>query len=415
MKIKKIFINGVILCFTVIITLLICEGLTRLIYTQPLRNKRIVENKYWGWSYQSGLSYQLSNESERYWIKTNSKGLVGLAEHKYEKSEDTFRILVLGDSFMAAENVPAEKGFCRLLEEGLNKNSGKKIEIINAGVAGYGTDNEYLFYSNEGYKYKPDLVILSFLTANDIFDSSNELVKRFYGSNDKPYFDLDDREDLQLHNYPFERVSNTNALYIIKNYLRNNFKLYDVLGDNIKAQSYLSGLMLKIGLIKERPNVVDPLNIPIPFQIYAKVYDNQWDRAWKITKKIILKLNEDVRKNNGNLFIVVLANPEQVHDFHWREITKKYKSMKIEEFDLEKPDAIMKQFCKENHLACLNLLPYFKMEADQNNVLLHALPKDAHWNAKGYALAAKVVTENLKKQNPQLKINSTGWPHAASK
>ena len=44
---------------------------------------------------------------------------------------------------------------------------GCPVEVINGGTAGYSTDQEYLFYRDEGRKYAPDVVVL-FVYQNDI-------------------------------------------------------------------------------------------------------------------------------------------------------------------------------------------------------------------------------------------------------
>ena len=42
--------------------------------------------------------------------------------------------------------------------------------MINAGVSGYSTDQELLWYRNEGIKYETDLVILV-IAGNDVGDN----------------------------------------------------------------------------------------------------------------------------------------------------------------------------------------------------------------------------------------------------
>ena len=41
---------------------------------------------------------------------------------------------------------------------------GCQAEVINGGTVGYSTDQEYLFFRDEGRKYAPDVVILGPLT-----------------------------------------------------------------------------------------------------------------------------------------------------------------------------------------------------------------------------------------------------------
>lgn len=101
-------------------------------------------------------------------VSINSKGLRDV-EHNCEKEEGIFRIVVLGDSFMEAYQVPLEQSFPRLLEKNLNKRSSKKVEVINLGVGGHGTarmtvtpvaiNAQVIFLETHGKKIKHTLVL----------------------------------------------------------------------------------------------------------------------------------------------------------------------------------------------------------------------------------------------------------------
>ncbi|MEO1994439.1 MAG: hypothetical protein ABGZ17_04110, partial [Planctomycetaceae bacterium] len=68
-------------------------------------------------------------------------------------------------------------------------------QVINTGVSGWGTDQELLFLEHEGFKYQPDIVVLTFFIGND---PDNNSKSRQYGL-DKPLF-VD--TDLKLTNVP---------------------------------------------------------------------------------------------------------------------------------------------------------------------------------------------------------------------
>ena len=92
------------------------------------------------------------------------------------KPPDVFRMLVLGDSFVEAMHVPLEVTFPRVLEQQLNGNAkGARIEVMSAGVSGYGTASELLYFEREGKRYQPDLVVLAFYPGNDVKNNSPTL------------------------------------------------------------------------------------------------------------------------------------------------------------------------------------------------------------------------------------------------
>lgn len=111
-------------------------------------------------------------------IKINSKGLRDY-EHEYTKPNNTIRILGLGDSITAGAGVNFEDTYLSLLEKKL-KDNGYDVEIINGGVGGYEFDQEYSFFTEELYKYDPDILILQ-ISLNDIGQVNIDKVKDLTG------------------------------------------------------------------------------------------------------------------------------------------------------------------------------------------------------------------------------------------
>ena len=107
----------------------------------------------------------------------NAKGYLGDC-YPYKKAKDTKRIVFLGDSFTGSIQVPYEKTFVNIIQSIIqNKYPKKKIEAINLGIGGYGTDQEYFTLINEACKYSPDLIIHCVFLGNDIRDNSYQLYK----------------------------------------------------------------------------------------------------------------------------------------------------------------------------------------------------------------------------------------------
>ncbi len=66
---------------------------------------------------------------------------------------------------------------------------GRNVEVLNTGVSGWGTDQQYLYFKSEGHLYQPDVVVLAFYVLNDFLEI---MVSRQHGHN-KPFF-----RDLEL-------------------------------------------------------------------------------------------------------------------------------------------------------------------------------------------------------------------------
>lgn len=98
---------------------------------------------------------------EFHYVQTvNSSGLRG-PEIAATKPPDTYRILVLGDSFVMGKGVADDEPFPRLIGERLEGADGEAVQVLNAGVDSYTPLLSYLQlrYRLEGLE--PDLVILA--------------------------------------------------------------------------------------------------------------------------------------------------------------------------------------------------------------------------------------------------------------
>lgn len=118
-----------------------------------------------GWRHRADVTKTFENEwGERVVVATNAHGNRGRA-HPPERRPGTRRVLVLGDSFTEAVQVGEEDLFTSRLEAARSD-----LEVINAGVAGYGTVQEYLYLRDEGLAFRPDVVLLM-LYGNDLSDN----------------------------------------------------------------------------------------------------------------------------------------------------------------------------------------------------------------------------------------------------
>jgi lysophospholipase L1-like esterase len=80
------------------------------------------------------------------------------------------RILLLGDSVVVGFEVAYEDTFGALLEGHLARALGVPVQVVNAGVRGYGTDQSLLYFREHGRLLEPDLVV-SFFSYNDPEDN----------------------------------------------------------------------------------------------------------------------------------------------------------------------------------------------------------------------------------------------------
>lgn len=199
-NLRGLLINLSLITVSLLFTLFLSEIALRLLgfapmYVSPERDRFWKYDALLGWTHEPGQEGVFETPQFRTAVKINEKGLRD-GPHSYERQDDRKRILVLGDSFAWGYGVEESERFSQLLEKSLN------VEVINAGVSGYSTDQELLWYRNEGIKYDTDLVILE-VAGNDVGDNDQQLVSTVYY---KPRFVLEDGQ-LVLKGYPVPKTS----------------------------------------------------------------------------------------------------------------------------------------------------------------------------------------------------------------
>lgn len=86
------------------------------------------------------------------------------------KPANTYRVAVLGDSFVEGLQVPTDKKFTQLLNKAVKLSNGKDIQFINFGTSGYSTAQEYMLMKKQVFNYAPDMVLLCY-NSRDIFEN----------------------------------------------------------------------------------------------------------------------------------------------------------------------------------------------------------------------------------------------------
>ena len=128
----------------------------------------------------------------------NSDTLNERFDYQPKKTDSTFRIITLGDSFTYGIYVNTSDNYPEQLEEKLKSfkcGSYKKFEVINLGVDGYDVQYSVERYRIRGVKYNPNLIVW-FLKDDDIIQiqeltskSIDEMIK-----SGTPAFDEKTRE-----------------------------------------------------------------------------------------------------------------------------------------------------------------------------------------------------------------------------
>jgi lysophospholipase L1-like esterase len=197
---RSLLINLLLIAASILFALFLSEVALRLIgfkplYVSPERDRFWKYDSLLGWAHQPGQEGIFETPQFQTVVRINKNGLRDRTR-SYERQNDSDRILVLGDSFAWGYGVEESERFSQLLEEEMD------VEVINGGISGYSTDQELLWYKNEGIKYESDLVVLV-IAGNDVGDNEQPLVSTIYY---KPKFVIENGQ-LILTNYPVPKTS----------------------------------------------------------------------------------------------------------------------------------------------------------------------------------------------------------------
>ncbi|TMQ57951.1 MAG: hypothetical protein E6K72_03140 [Candidatus Eisenbacteria bacterium] len=143
----------------------------------------------YGWRNRPGAHGFFQTREYRMEVRIDSLGL-RFREVTRSKPAGTYRILGLGDSFAFGHGVAADSGFYAVAERALDARSraagGPRVEIVNTGVGKWGTAQEYLYLTREGFGFEPDAVALAFCIDNDFANNEEESVVRRVGDRLEP-------------------------------------------------------------------------------------------------------------------------------------------------------------------------------------------------------------------------------------
>ena len=158
-----------------------------------------------GWSLKPGSSGRYVGPAPypiefREWVRINSLGLRGPEVDQVPAGGR--RVLVLGDSQVAGFEVAEERTYSSLLQARLTDDLARPVQVVNAGVRGYGTDQAYLLYRSRLRSLRPDAVVFH-ATPNDEEDNTTlHRMRRLFG---KPAFRLDPNGALRVIGTPVPR------------------------------------------------------------------------------------------------------------------------------------------------------------------------------------------------------------------
>jgi hypothetical protein len=344
-----------------------------------------------------------------YWLKEGG-GYVSVnregwrdREHALAKPPNTLRIAVLGDSFAEAMQVNQDEGFCEVMEkalQGCGDLRGRQVEVLNFGIAGFGTAQELLTLKHRVWQYAPDIVLLAFTSGNDLADNSPVLNRK----DSVPFFVLKDGRPVLDDSRTRQAEKVWRAIEAKRNWLG---RFYIWRHDHVRvlqvldyAQEVLRDWwMAKVtgeatGGVKQ-----GAVGAGMFVDIYHAPRDQVWKDAWQVTEALLLKIRDEVVQKGARFGVVVMSNDIQVNPD--KAIGKKLAGNPGVE-DVFYPDHRVERLCQSHGIAVLLLAPGFQKYAYRDHIFLHGFKTSfrntlgsGHWNRDGHRLAGETIARWL--------------------
>jgi hypothetical protein len=379
------------ICFA----LLAAEGLLRLARPlSPEQSQLITQyDSILGWSKKPMARATFETPEYTVTETTNSHGLRG-PETTYEKPRNTYRILILGDSFAEGYAVDLDSTSARVQERLLNAVGDRHYEVINGGTQGYSTDQELLFFDAEGRRYHPDLTILLFY-VNDVWYNAQPR----YWRGSKPLFARVSGR-LALTNVPVPKPDPNEFAFAMRGrtgiagwarrsdaWLGLHSRLYNFARNVVNQSPALSGLAIRLGLA-EAPNEL---------RAWKKIPDPDLEHAWALTESILARLQQEVAGSGSRLLIFYVPTRPTIYPDDWRLTKRKY-AMGDSAWSPEQDAVVLNSICERARIACINPVARFRVEAERLRPAGARLyfSRDAHWNSAGHRLAGGILADYVR-------------------
>jgi hypothetical protein len=324
--------------------------------------------------------YQLAHAET---AQINSKGFRG-PEPETPSNPAKTRILLLSDSNGFGSGVADSDTLAVKLQEELGNT---QFEVLNFSVPAYSNVQELIWLREEGFALKPAIVLFGFTPVNDIQTNYLPLQELYQSTSKRPYAQAAADGGITIDNGAMVAFSEKEG----------RIKPLHVLRD-IFAGPMLQRLVERaVGRKKSDPNIW----IGWPFltsfsEAYAEEglkvadYEKLWMDAWEVTKRLIVTMRNETEANGARFVMFSHVAKLEADPAHLSSIKAGFPELS---FDVGKAERELRAFANEESISFVSGSESVKAEKD----LFFSIDDD-HMNGKGYAVFAKALADDLRKQ-----------------
>lgn len=320
-------------------------------------------------------------------FKANNKGYISPNDYHYEKKPGVFRIIVLGDSYTAAEyiKVPWPERAEQLLQQ---NNDSLEVELYSFALDGTGIVNWHsIFFGEIAEHYEFDALIMAIYGDNlyrDFFmmyASSSDVFGSYFET--KPLNFSDFENNYKPTMWPVGTIISDSLIDDgLKNeifssaHLKYNNKPYVLmrLHDLLRSAEYKWQRNNYINAMRHEDTIMDS-----GIQI-NQVIDNMGTKKWHMLSDIMNYCS----KNNKQLLIASVPHEEVVRINNYRG-------------GKSKTQVELESIAKHFGILYYDAFPLFQSLSD-DSLRNSFLKNDAHWNQQGSDIFAKGIVGYLIKK-----------------
>jgi hypothetical protein len=368
-----------------------------------------------GWGLRPGAEGRWRQEGDAP-VRINRDGMRD-EEHPLAKPAGELRVAVLGDSMVESLQVPVDRTFWALAErrlEGCERLGGRRVELLDFGVSGYGTAQELLTLSHRVWKYRPDLVLLAFYAGNDVRNNYRPLEQDPL----RPYFTLAGagspaREPAPQGAKAFAPTGSTAPRLVLDDSFRTSrgYRLRRSLPGRALYGLLDASRLLQLG--KQAKSAADGWigswkarratrgeaalqELGLDNAVYAPPHDREWQAAWRVTEELIRALDREARAGGARFAVVTLSTPIQVDP---DPVKRRRFAARLGVPDLFYPERRLQALARADGIPALLLAPELARHAARTGIYLHGFPNtppgEGHWNQEGHRVAGNLLADWL--------------------
>lgn len=289
--------------------------------------------------YDANLGWRMKPHYIYEGVTHNSKGFRG--DREYNEVSAGERIFAIGDSYTYGLGVYDEDTFTSRLEEVPG------IEVINAGVNGYGVDQAYLMWELEGKNLNPSIVLLGYF-VDDFYRNARSVSEK-----PKPHFIKDeDNGEYKINWVPVPKVES----------LLNEGELKQ--GYSLRITEALRWLKSKI---IEKYSLQKYVGYEVSDSFVERVH---------LSEYLLIRLNESVQQSGAHLVVVIIGIIDNCY---------------MEQLEYSWIENSIVEACRENGIEYINLAELMRQET----YFPSFYARHCHFTESGHRFAAEKIADKL--------------------